>query len=793
MTQVWRVAQRTARRPAFLVAVLITFVLGIAANAVVFNAVYDALIRPLPYGQAASLVVVVAKDTSQATVPPAFAVTLPQFEDWSARSMTIERGAVYTVMRYTASAAGEAALVRVAVVSHAYFDTLSMPATEGRIWSADEEALPVMVVSSRIARRIHGPLKSANAAVALNGIAFTVVGVMDELAERLTGETDAWIPVETARRIGSAQFRERGIFGMVARLRPGVAASTAEHELAQLTARTGLPTGGPFTLVPLTQYLAQDVREPLMVLLAIAAMLYLVAVTNLLGATLVHTAARRHEFAIRSALGATKAHLIRHAGKEAALLGLLGLGAALTASWWLTGIAAALPIVPTVSRPSRLSAAAVLYVVILAGIAAAIVAVTLVWAGASRGRLGPKKEVVAFTSGATRHVVVVLQVALSVTLVYFAMSFAGALNALLARDVGLDPKNTLVVEVGLSSTLYAAPADQAAYARRLRDRLSQLPGVRRVAYGTALPARRAMGELVVPLTRPDTGASEMVTFDNVPVSANYLESVGARLLRGRLLVEGDDAPATPVVVISRRAARRAFGTDDVVGRTFRVGRLPSTGQQSVATIVGVVEDVRFGALEAEPNGAVYIPFGHRPFPRLFVTLEAIEGDALQLAGPAQHAIREVDATQLITAALPIDQLVRDATAQPRFRSVVTSGLAVLAFTLAIGGIMATTAAALREQRRACVIRLALGATPSHVVGATVLRFGGTVLLGVVAAAGLVLVCQTGAAAWLASLPPFHMHLLGYAAAAQVVIAVMVAYGVGRLVVRLDLASELRRD
>lgn len=796
MTRVWRSVRGALHRPVFLAAVLVTFVLGIAVNGVVFNTVYDGLIRPLPYGEASSLVVVLAQDASTAPGSPGFAVTLPQFEEWTAKGTTLERAALYTVMRYTASGAGEAALVRVAAVSHAYFQTLSVTAMEGRTWSVDEETSPVIVLSSRFKRRMSGSRDSGDLAIALNGIPFTAVGIVDERAERLTGSTDAWIPVDMARRMGSAQFRERGIFGMVARLRPGIARETAGSELAQLSASTGLTTGGPFTLVPIAEALGRDVREPLLMLFGIVALLYFVSVTNLLGATLVHAMARQREFAIRTALGATRAHLVRHALREALVLGIVGLAAAWATSAWLTRVAATALVSTAIVPPPHLSAAAGFYITVLSAGAFAIIASTLVAGGAAGARLDSTAGISSIAFRSRRgwgHVVLTAQVSLSVTLVFFALSFAGALNALLAHDVGLDARNTLIVEIGLSSTEYAAPAEQAAFARRLNDRLLQLPGVHRAAYGTALPARRAMGELVVPLTHPDTGRSEMVTFDSIPVSAGYLEAVGVRVVRGRLLEARDEAPAAPVVVVSQRVARRAFGTDDVLGRSFRVGRLPSTGRQSVATIVGVVGDVRFGGLEAEPNGAIYIPFGHRPFPRLFIALEASGGDALQLAGPAQRAIREVDASQLVTAAHPIDQLVRDATAQPRFRSAVSGTIAVLAFLLAIGGVAAGVAAALRQERRAHVIRLTLGARPTQVMAVAVLRSMGIILLGTAVAGGLVVGTIPAAAAALPSLPPFEPWSFAYAAAAHIAFGTLAAYVVGRLVLSVCLASALRRE
>jgi predicted permease len=785
-------ARVVARQPRLIAAVLVTFVVGISINGVVFNVVYDALVQPLSYSEPSELAVVVP--ASDGMLPETgFAVTLPQFGEWRARSSLVEQMALFTVLRYTVSTERDARLVRVAVVTPQYFQALGVQPSKGRIWSSQEDASPVLVVTRRSWRQWGD--RSFERPVALNGIAFSVIGVMDDGVERLTGETDAWIPLEMARRMGTSQFRDRGIFGMVVRLVPSVSPVVAEQELAAIVQRaTNLPSGGPFRLVPLEEYVSGSRRTPLLVLFAIVSLGYLASLTNLSSVAVAHAMSRAREFAVRTALGASPRKLLKQTLTEAALLGTLGAITALVVAVWGTNVVSATTIPGLQFRPpSQLASATVVYIAVLSTGAMAVLGLTSLTAGLTGARVTTMRLVRASGSRAqrvTRDALVAVQITFSVLLLTLSITLSFVLADLLAHDVGLDKRRTLVIDINMSTTQYPKPSDQSAYARRLRARLQRLPGVDVVGVGTALPARRAMGELVLPLTDA-TGASELAILDSVPVSAGYLEAIGARLRSGRFFDEGDTEASVPVAVISSRVARRVFRTEDVIGRTIRVGRLPSTGQQSVATIVGLVDDVRYGALDAVPNGAVYIPFGHRPLPRVLIALSTAM-DPLGLAGPSLKAIREVDASQLITSAQPIDQLVRDATAQPRFRTVMSTALALVAFALAIGGVVAVVSNALAERRRDSAIRVALGSSPERLILPTVARMTLLTAAGIAVASVLAaILVRIGSALIPASQPLSTM--LGYAATVHVLVVCAVSWLTARAALRLDLVNELRQE
>jgi ABC-type antimicrobial peptide transport system permease subunit len=194
----------------------------------------------------------------------------------------------------------------------------------------------------------------------------------------------------------------------------------------------------------------------------------------------------------------------------------------------------------------------------------------------------------------------------------------------------------------------------------------------------------------------------------------------------------------------------------------------------------------------DPNGAVYIPFGHRPFPRVFIALETTL-DPLQLAGAAQKAIREVDSTQLITAAHPIGQLVQDATAQPRFRSITSTALSLVAFALVIGGVIALVSTALAEQRRASAIRLALGASTRRVAFPIVVRMGILTVTAIVVAAVLAVFAAQRAASIIPGSPQALPTTVAYTAAVHLLVVCAISYISARAAMKLDLVNELRQD
>ena len=735
----WAVRSLT-RTPLATAASLVTLALAIGANTAIFSVVYGVLMRPLPFRDPSALVQFTAI-TQPDGRRSGFAA--PEAADWSERLGRTVSVAAYGISPFTITGDGDAEALRGAAVSAGFFDVLAPTFSTGRPLGWADEDTPVVVLSDGIwHRRFAARADIVGQRVTLNARPYTVIGVAPRGFHFPADDLDLWTPLGYATSVAPPQWKMRGYraFSIVGRLTPGVTLAQAK-DAARSTARWLAETYPRFSkdltvdVEPLREQIAASARPALLLLLAAAGIVLVIGCANVAGLALVRASGRTRDTAIRAALGANRRQLVTQFVAESTLLSAVGgAGGLVLAEWVTAGIVRLAPAELPRLNEIRVDLPVLLFTLLIS------VAVTLVCGtlpGILSSRLPPDslRESRPVARPATRRmhrVLVVAEIALALVLLTGATLLARSLAALTATDAGVQTDRVLTLKLNLAVAPGASPSQQTSALGRILDAAEGIAGVRSAAVSSSLPPHVSQMHTTLTTAQRQSAGQPEVAVEIVAASADLFSTLGVPVLRGRAIGANDTAAAPRTLVVSETAARRLFPGQDLIGQRLAIGSRDP--QRLDPEIVGVVGDVKYSGLDAAPDGTVYLPYAQRAFQVMYLVVRTA-GEPVALAATVRRAILDAEPFVAVSDVRSLAALSVEATAQPRFRTLLLGALAGLALLMAAVGLYGVIAHAAASRTTEIGIRMALGAGRVDVVR-LVMREG-VVLTAIGLAAGLI--------------------------------------------------------
>ena len=579
-----------AKNPGFTAVAIITLALGIGANTAIFSVVNGVLLNPLRYAEPERLVALYSRTPDS----PWWSISYPNFLDWVRENRSFSALAGYRTDSFDLTGIGEPERLPAEMISASFFPLLGVRPAIGRTFLPEEDqigAAPVVLISDGFWKRKFGAAPDAvGKTLTLNGTAYTIVGVIPA-DFHYSGNNfhlgDVYVPIG---QWNDPTFRDRRTgMGMnaVGRLKPGVTFEQANADMDALGRHLAeeypeANRGTGITLVPLKQNVVGDTQPFLLVLLAAVGFVLLIACVNVANLLLARSTARTHEFAIRTALGANRARVVRQLLTESVLLALAGGGLGLLIASW--GMRAALRVLPEAlprAEEVHLDGRVLLFTLATSFLAGILFGLVPGLKTSQADLHETLKEGGRGSSGArhsAQRVFVVAEMALALVLLAGAGLMIRSLAKLWSVDPGFDPHHVVTFRVSLPPAASSNPDSARAAWRRIQDQVATVPGVQSASLTTA--AMPMSGDSEVPFwlegqPKPPSQAEMKQTLFYI-VQPNYLKAMGIPLLRGRFLSSEDKEHTPLVTVIDERFAKLYFGNQDPIGKRINFDILNAT-------------------------------------------------------------------------------------------------------------------------------------------------------------------------------------------------------------------------
>ena len=727
---------------AFTLVVILTLALGIGANTAIFSFANGILLRPLPYAQSDRLAVL--DEHALKLGIDSMGVSYPNFLDWREQNTVFDDIAAYHgTRRFSLSGGGEPVEIRGTLVSHGLFEILRVAPQLGRTFTANEdrpEEDSVVILGHDLwQRNFGGDPNIVGQKIVISDRARTVIGVMPK-GFRFPEVSEVWVPLALTTKIFTRT--DHGL-SAIARLKDGATFTEAQAEMTKIAAQ--IEEQNPVTneglgvsVASLHENLSGDYREALLILLGVVGCVLLVACVNVANLMLARATARQKEFALRTALGASRWRITRQLLIESLLLAIAGgvLGFALSIlalHLLLTAIPIELPFWMNFGIDLRVlgfTVAITLLTGLIFGAAPALqtsrVDLNDTLKEGGRGTFGPVR-------GYSRSLLVVTEIALSLVLLVGAGLMIQSFLRLRRVNIGLDATNVLTGTVILPKTKYSEDAQRAVFFKQLLERVNAIPGVQSASVTATLPlSGNNWGRSLTVEGYPVVSVGQAPIIQHTVVAPGYFRTMGITLLAGRDFTDADKGGSPEVTIVDERLARAYWPNESAVGKRVRFG--PPEDNEPWHTIIGVARTVRHQTLREDTRQSVYLPYSQVPAYGLSIVART-NAEPKTFVASVRREIAQLDSDLPFSDVATMEEVVAESIWQPRIYAMLFAVFAGGALVLALIGIYGVMAYLVLTRTHEIGVRMALGATARDVFKLIVGRGMKLTAIGVVLGVG----------------------------------------------------------
>ncbi len=738
--------RQLARSAGFTATAILTLALGIGATTAIFSLVNSVLLRPLPFPQQDRLMWLTQQDHLLPGAAPE-SLSYPDYFDWRAQNRTFSGIATYFGGGKTLQFNGDSQRLDVTTVSSNFFQVLGVSPMLGRDfrWEDEQPSNRAAMLSYALWQSAFGSAQDiVGKTIQMDDHGYTVAGVMPRGFQfPLDGPPTAlWVSIADDAAGKKTGMRGYDVLSAIGRLKPGVTAQQGKEDLSLIASQ--LARQYPDTnkedssalVEPELQHMTGDTRPALRVLFGAVTLMLLIVCANVAGLLLARGSRRSAEFAVRAALGASRATIIRQLLVESVTLSLCGGAAGIALAFGLMhAMIRLMPLNIPRMEDASIDGSVLLFAVIVSLVTGLLFGVLPAWRMAqAEPSLALRDGSRTVTGGRGQHRIhnglVVGQTAIGLVLLVSSGLLMRSFVRILNADPGFDPKHVLSARIGVPFARYSHD-QHVQFFQQLVTSVSALPGVQSASAGWPLP----MSDVHVTITfniqgRPVARGDEPGEALGLAMPG-YFETMRIPLVAGRLFSEQDGVKGPPTIIINQAFAEKYFPGMNPLGQHMQIRLGDDVFEQSIREIVGVVGNTKLRGLAAPAQPAYYLPYPQAVVTNPYIVIRA-SGDPALLEGGLRAAVHDIDKSVPVYQVAALEDYVSKSAAQPRFQTLLLGCFAGIALILAAIGLYGLLSYMVVQRSLEIGLRMALGAQRSDILARFVRRGLVLTLIGICA-------------------------------------------------------------